>query len=74
MTRDPVGLTLAAVQLVHKKPRDAKELSGLLGISIVYSRKLLSRMEEEGLVNRKQGHNKGEEGSKPHVFTWERNQ
>lgn len=70
MSRSPVELSMAAVQLVQKKPRTAPELAGLLGVERSHAMAYLNAMEREGLVDRTREGPKGHRGAPANVFTW----
>ena len=68
--RRPIELCMAAVQLTIGKPRTAKELAELLGVSAVCARNYLYAMEEEGLVKRSTLVRREGAGSFSYLFTW----
>lgn len=68
--RRPIELCMAAVQLTMRKPRTARELAELLGISAVCARNYLYAMEEEGLVKRSTLVRREGAGSFSYLFTW----
>ena len=73
MSRSPIEMSMAAVQLTQKAPRKARELGRLLGVTETHARNYLHAMESEGLVNRSRAtREKGVNGSMPYLFTWVR--
>lgn len=70
MNRSPIDLSMAAVQLVQRKPRSAPELARLLGVTETHAMNYLKAMEAEGLVDRAKPPRGELRGALPWVFTW----
>lgn len=70
MNRSPVELSMAAVQLVRKKPRTRIELSALLGCTPTQASRYLKAMNEEGLVKRTKPDWHGKKGGTADEWEW----